>query len=59
MKVKERKHGHNTDRYFGTHSRRRTTHLASQQELGILSQWWTWIDRFDFDYSAAVGADLK
>jgi hypothetical protein len=28
--VKEKKHGYDTDRYFGTHSRLRTAQLASQ-----------------------------
>jgi uncharacterized protein YjbJ (UPF0337 family) len=56
---KEEKHGYDTDRYFDSRLRRRTSHLASQQELGILSQRWTWIGSSDFDHPGADGADLK
>jgi uncharacterized protein YjbJ (UPF0337 family) len=56
---KEEKYGHDTDRYFDSRLRRRTSHLASQQELGILSQRWTWIGSSDFDHPGADGADLK
>ena len=59
IKGKEEKHGYDTDRYFGTHLSRRTAHLASQQELGILSQRWTWIDSSDYNHPAADGANLK
>jgi len=31
---KEKKHGYDTDHYFDSRLSRRTTHLASQQELG-------------------------
>jgi hypothetical protein len=56
---KEKKYGYDIDRYFNSHLRRRTAHLASQQKLGILSQRWTWIGSSDFDHPAADGADLK
>ena len=56
---KEEKYGYDTDRYFNSRPRRRTTHLASQQELGILSQRWTWIGSSDFDHPGADGADLR
>ena len=56
---KEEKHGHDTDRYFDSRLRRRTSHLASQQELGILSQRWTWIGTSDFNHPGADGADLR
>ena len=56
---KEEKHGDDTDRYFNSHPRWRTTNLASQQELGILSQRRTWIGSSDFDHPGADGADLK
>jgi uncharacterized protein YjbJ (UPF0337 family) len=56
---KEEKYGYDTDRYFDSRLSRRTTHLASQQELGILSQWRTWIGSSDFDHPGADGADLR
>ena len=56
---KEEKHGYDTDRYFNSHPRRRTTHLASQQELGILSQRWNWIGSSNFNHPGADGADLR
>ena len=56
---KEEKHGYDTDHYFDSRLRRRTTHLASQQELGILSQRWTWIGSSNFDHPGADGADLN
>ena len=56
---KEEKHGYDTDHYFDSRLRRRTTHLASQQELGILSQRWNWIGSSNFNYSGADGADLR
>jgi hypothetical protein len=56
---KEEKHGYDTDRYFDSRLSRRTTHLASQQELGILSQRWNWIGSSDFNHPGADGADLR
>jgi len=56
---KEEKHGYDTDYYFDSRLSRRTTHLASQQELGILSQRWNWIGTSNFDHPGADGADLK
>ena len=56
---KEEKHGYDTDRYFNSHPRRRITHMASQQELGILSQRWNWIGSSNFNHPGADGADLK
>ena len=56
---KEEKHGYDTDRYFDSRLSRRTTHLASQQELGILSQRWNWIGTSDFNHPGADGADLR
>ena len=56
---KEKKQGYDTDRYFDSRLRRRTTHLASQQELGILSQRWNWIGSSNFNYPGADGADLR
>ena len=56
---KEEKHGYDTDHYFDSRLSRRTTNLASQQELGILSQRWTWIGSSDFNHPGADGADLK
>ena len=56
---KEEKQGYDSDRYFDSRLRRRTSHLASQQELGILSQRWNWIGSSDFDHSGADGADLR
>jgi uncharacterized protein YjbJ (UPF0337 family) len=56
---KEEKHGYDTDHYFDSRLSRRTTHLASQQELGILSQRWNWIGTSDFNHPGADGADLR
>ena len=56
---KEKKHGYDTDHYFDSRLSRRTTHLATQQELGILSQRWNWIGSSDFNHPGADGADLK
>ena len=56
---KEEKHGYDTDHYFDSRLSRRTTHLASQQELGILSQRWNWIGSSDFNHPGADGADLR
>jgi uncharacterized protein YjbJ (UPF0337 family) len=56
---KEEKHGDDTDRYFDSRLGRRTTNLASQQELGILSQRRNWIGTSDFNYPGAHWADLK
>ena len=56
---KEEKHGYDTDHYFDSRLSRRTTHLASQQELGILSQRWNWIGSSDFNHLGADGADLR
>jgi uncharacterized protein YjbJ (UPF0337 family) len=55
----EGKYGYDTDRYFDSRPRRRTANLAPQQELGILSQRWTWIDSSDRDHPGAAGADMK
>jgi hypothetical protein len=59
MTGEEKNHGYDTDRYFDSHLSWRTANLASQQELGILSQRWTWNDCSDFDHPAADGADMK
>jgi hypothetical protein len=56
---KEEKHGYDTDHYFDSRLSRRTTHLASQQELGILSQRWNWIGTSNFNHPGADGADLR
>ena len=57
--IKEEKQGYDSDRYFDSRLRRRTSHPVSQQELGILSQRWNWIGSSDFDHPGADGADLK
>jgi uncharacterized protein YjbJ (UPF0337 family) len=57
--VKDEKQRYDSDRYFDSRLRRRTTNLASQQELGILSQRRTWIGSSDFDHLGAYGADLR
>ena len=56
---KEKKQGYDTDRYFDSRLRRRTFQPVSQQELGILSQRWNWIDSSDFDHPGADRADLR
>jgi uncharacterized protein YjbJ (UPF0337 family) len=56
---KEERHGNNTDHHFDSRASRRTAHLASQQELGILSQRRNRIDPSDFDHPGADGAALK
>jgi len=55
---KEEEYGYDTDRYFGSRPRRRTADLASQQELGILSQRRPWIGSSDSDHPGAAGADM-
>jgi uncharacterized protein YjbJ (UPF0337 family) len=57
--VKEEKQGYDSDRYFDSRLRRRTSHPVSQQELGILSQRWNWIGSSDFNHPGADGAGLK
>ena len=56
---KEKRHGHDTDHHFGPRADRRTACLASQQELGILSQRRTWTDLVDSAHFAAPWEDLK
>ena len=56
---KEKKQGYDTDHYFDSRLSRRTFQPVSQQELGILSQRWTWIGSSNFDHPGADGADLK
>ena len=56
---KEEKQRYVTDRYFDSRLRRRTFQPVSQQELGILSQRWTWIGSSNFNYPGADGADLR
>jgi hypothetical protein len=57
--IKGDKNGNDTDRYFDTRLSRRNTHLASQSELGILSQRWNWTGAADCTYPSPNGADLK
>ena len=56
---KEKKQGYDTDHYFDSRLSRRTFQPVSQQELGILSQRWTWIGSSNFDHPGADGADLR
>ena len=56
---KEEKHGYHTDHHFGPRAYRRTAHLASQQELGILSQRRNRIDPSDSGHPVAPWEDLK
>jgi uncharacterized protein YjbJ (UPF0337 family) len=58
IREREEKYGYDTDRYSNYRLRRRTADLASQQELGILSQRGTWIGSSDSDHSGAAGADM-
>lgn len=55
----EEKHEYNIDRYSRHRFGRRTSHLATQQELGILSQRRTGSGSADFDHPDADGTDLK
>ena len=56
---KEESHGNHTDCHLDPHVRWRSSHLAPQQELGILSQRRTRINPSDFDHLAATWKDLK
>ena len=46
------------DRHLDFDVAGRTTHVASQPELGLLPEWRDWLDPFDSDHPAAVGPDL-
>jgi len=56
---KEKSNGYNTDRHFNPRTYRCTTHMAPQQELGILSQRRTRIDPSDYYHPVAPWEDLK
>ena len=56
---KEVRYGDYTDRYSYSRLSRRTTHLASQQEMGILSQRRNRIGSSDCAHPAADGTDLR
>jgi hypothetical protein len=37
---------------------RRTANLASQPSVGLLSEWWAWLDPFNFDHTVTVRTSL-
>lgn len=55
---KEKGHGNHTDCHLDPHAGGRPSHLAPQQELGILSQRRARIDPSDSDHPAAPWADM-
>ena len=56
---KEKRRGLDTDHRFGPRGYRRTAHLASQQELGILPQRRARVAPPDSDHPITPWADLK
>jgi hypothetical protein len=58
-KRKEKKHGNHPDCHPDPHGAWRSTKVAPQQGLGILSQRRPWIDSFDSDHPSAPWADIK
>ena len=53
------KNGHNTNHHSNPHAYRRNAHLATQQELGILSQRRTRIGSSDSDHPFTSREDIK
>ena len=56
---KEKSHGNNTACHLDPYAGWRSSHMASQQELGILSQRRTWIGPPDSDHPVTPWEDLK